>query len=84
MYSGCSASTKAYFGDWDRLKLVDGVLYRIWDSANGINKSYQVIAPCKLQQKLFEQVHDGRIAAHMGRRKTMHALLCCIFATGTR
>ena len=40
-----------------------------------MNKCHQVIAPRELQLALFSKVHDTKIAAHMGRRKTMHALL---------
>ena len=73
--SDYSSTTKAYFAKWDRLNIVNGVLYKIWESANGINKSYQLIAPRNLHQRLYKKVHDSRFAEHMGRRRTMHALL---------
>ena len=70
-----SRAAKSYFAEWKRLKLINHVLYRIWESANGLNKCYQIIAPRQLQEKLMERVHDGKVAAHMGRHKTTHALL---------
>ena len=38
-----SGTTKAYFAEWNRLTVINGVLYRIWESANGVNKCHQVI-----------------------------------------
>ena len=70
-----SCTTKASFAEWNRLTILNGVLYRIWESANGVNICYQVIAPREFQLWLFSKVHDTKIAAHMGWRKTMHALL---------
>ena len=40
-----SGTKKAYFAEWNRLSIINGVLYRIWESANGVNKCHQVIAP---------------------------------------
>ena len=69
------AVKKAYFADRGRLKIINGVLYRIWKSSLGLNKSYHLITPRKFQQKLDKRIHDAKNAAHMGRRKTMHAML---------
>ena len=35
-YSGESPTTKAYFVEWERLELLGGVLYRRWESADGM------------------------------------------------
>ena len=53
----------------EQVTVINGVLYRIWESANGVNKCHQVIAPRELHKALFSKVHDTRIAAHMGRRE---------------
>ena len=70
-----SKPAKAYSADWDRLKLYNGALYRIWQSADGTRKVNQFILPRSLQKKFCEKVHDTSRAAHMGKRKTMHAML---------
>ena len=69
-----SAATKAYFADYDRLEFREDVLYRRWESGDGLITFKQLIAPRNLRTELCRQVHDTSIVAHMGRRKTLHAL----------
>ena len=70
-----SAATKSYFNDWKRLTMHGGALYRVWESANGLNNFKQLIVPRTLQLEFCHRIHDTSVAAHMGRRKTLHALL---------
>ena len=69
-----SAATKAYFSDYDRLEFKEDVLYRRWESADGLVIFKQLIAPRNLRTELCKQVHNSKIVAHQGRRKTLHAL----------
>ena len=70
-----SAATKSYFNDWTRLTMHGGALYRVWESANGLNNFKQLIVPRALQLEFCHRIHDTAVTAHMGRRKTLHALL---------
>ena len=72
--SGYSTATKSYFGDWDRLLLHGDALYRSWESKDGVHSTNQVIVPKSLQQVFCERIHDSAAVAHMGRRRTLHAL----------
>ena len=69
-----SAATKAYFADYDRLQIHEDVLYRKWESGDGLVVFKQLVAPRNFRTELCKQVHDTTILAHMGRRKTLHAL----------
>ena len=69
-----SAATKAYFADYDRLEIHNEVLYRRWESPDGLITCKQLIAPRTMRTELCKQVHDTSVVAHLGRRKTLHAL----------
>ena len=73
--SGESAATKSYFNEWTRLTIHGDALYRVWESANGLNNFKQLLVPRKLQQEFCHKIHDTSVTAHMGRRKTLHSLL---------
>ena len=73
--SSCSAATKAYLMEWHRLTMFGGALYRNWESANGLNTVKQLLVPRCLQLEFCHQIHDTNVTAHMGRRRTLHALL---------
>ena len=68
-----SATTKSYFNEWNRLVFKNDVLYRIWESANGLSKVHQLIVPRQLQLEFCERIHNSNTTAHMGREKTQHA-----------
>jgi hypothetical protein len=69
-----SAATKSYFADINRMQLVNDVLYRVWESADGVITYKQLLAPRRMREDLCKSVHDSKILAHMGRNKTIHAL----------
>ena len=73
--SHCSKVTKSYLLDWPRLSMFGGALYRNWESANGLNVVKQLIVPRSLQLEFCHRIHDTSVAAHMGRKRTLHALL---------
>ena len=73
--SHCSKVTKSYLLDWSRLSMFGGALYRNWESANGLNIVKQLIVPRCLQLEFCHRIHDTSVAAHMGRKRTLHSLL---------
>ena len=74
-YSGESAETKAYFHDWERLKIkINGVLYRVWESADGVETRHQILLPYVYRADVYKHLHESQIACHMGRRRTLHRL----------
>ena len=74
-YSIESPACKAYFAEWRRLQLHNGVLYRRWENDSGTVTRLQVLVPRALRQAICEEVHDGRTTAHMGKRRAMRLLM---------
>ena len=73
-YSGESPTCKAYFAEWKRIVLWKDVLYRRWESNDGSETRLQMIVPRALQKKICEEVHDGRYACHMGKKRTLRLI----------
>ena len=68
--SGGSAALGAYWHDYNRMELHNGMLYRRWESRDGENVRYQLLLPHKYQELMAQHFHDAHSAAHMGRRRT--------------
>ena len=73
-YSGESPTCKAYFHEWKRIHMWKDVLYRKWESGDGSTTRMQLIVPRALQQTMCREVHDGRIASHLGKKKVLRLL----------
>ena len=69
-----SPATKAYWADWDRLYLREGVLYRRWESDEGDSYRFQLVLPYRYQSRVLENLHDSRTAAHLGHQRTFAAV----------
>ena len=74
-YSAESPACKAYFAEWKRLHMHNGILYRRWENPAGTITRMQMIIPRALQQTICEQVHDGRTTAHLGKRRALRLLI---------
>ena len=73
-YSGESPTSKAYFHEWKRIYIWKDVLYRRWENGDGSITRMQLIVPRALQQTICREVHDGRAAAHLGKKKVLRLL----------
>ena len=74
-YSVESAETKSYFHDWERLQIkINGVLYRTWESDDGVETRHQILLPRTYRDDVYEHLHESRVACHMGRRRTLHRM----------
>ena len=51
-------TTRSYVQQWDDLHLVEGVLYRIWRSKDGLRQYQQLVAPGDYQRALVRLVHE--------------------------
>ena len=74
-YSIQSPACKAYFAEWRRLQLHNGILYRCWENDSGTITRLQILVPRALRQAICEEVHDGRTTAHLGKRRAMRLLM---------
>ena len=66
-----SEMTKAYWMQWESLELMDGVLYRLWETPAGDKVVKQLILPKKLRPGVLQQLHCSPTAGHLGVYKTL-------------
>ncbi|CAG2192921.1 unnamed protein product [Mytilus edulis] len=71
--SGTSA-LKTLWGQWDRLEMHEGVLYRRFETNIGQTARKQMIVPKSRTQELLHYFHDVPSAAHLGVDKTLEKL----------
>ncbi|XP_063215566.1 retrovirus-related Pol polyprotein from transposon 412 isoform X1 [Bacillus rossius redtenbacheri] len=62
---------KAYWAQWDSLRLVDGLLMRAWESPNGKVVKMQLLLPKSLVAEVLKEIHDGTSGGHLGVNKTL-------------
>jgi transposase InsO family protein len=72
-FAALGSVAKAYFSQWDRLELREGVLYRRWEPVDGSPTRLQLIPPRCVRQDLIKQAHCG-LNAHVGAHKTIEAV----------
>ena len=62
--SGVSPDAKTLWGQWDRLKLLDGVLWREWVPADGSERHHCLVVPRVYREDVLQQMHDTPTAGH--------------------
>ena len=65
------AVSKRLMADFERLKLVDGVVYRRWFDLSGNEARQQLLAPRQIRTKILENAHDGQVAGHYAVKQTL-------------
>ena len=64
--AACSATTKAYWAQWDSLEVVDGILYRRWEDAEGQHAKNLLLAPKSIWNEILQHLHNSSTAGHLG------------------
>ena len=67
---GSGKETKLYWTQRQRLRLIDGVLYRQWTSLDGLHKRLQLVPPQCVRKELIKVAHEGNSGGHLGIRRT--------------
>ena len=67
-------ATKSYWGEWQRLKMREGVIYRKWESSDGAKVHTQVLVPRSKRKEFLQQAHGERWTAHLGVKRTVARL----------
>ena len=49
----------------------DGVIYRKWESSDGVQVHTQVLVPAGKRKEILQQAHGERWTAHLGVKRTM-------------
>ncbi|KAJ8017967.1 hypothetical protein HOLleu_44301 [Holothuria leucospilota] len=66
-----SAAMKNYWGQWDRLEVIEGVLYRRFESDTGQHTFLQLLVPKKIQEKVLDQAHNHKLSGHLLAKKSL-------------
>ncbi|KAK0141105.1 hypothetical protein N1851_021907 [Merluccius polli] len=67
---GLDSSAMVLIRQWERLKVIDGVLYRVAKDSMSKQKRHQFVLPRSLVEKALRGVHD--LAGHQGQARTIH------------
>jgi hypothetical protein len=70
----CSSEYKTLWALWDELELVDGVLYRKTVVSPNQEAILQCIAPREIRNFILAQLHNTRMAGHLGVTKTCNRI----------
>ena len=62
---------KTYWGQWDRLVVVEGVLYRKWTNTTTNEVTMQYILPNLYRNQVLELLHNDQLAGHLGFKRTL-------------
>ena len=68
---GAIMELRSLWAQWDRLELVQGVLYRRWENNSGNSTQRHLIIPRSLVPTVLQALHDGPAGGHLGRNKTL-------------
>ena len=61
---------KRFVAEWFRLKLIDGVLYRLKPATGDRPEQMQLVVPASMRQDFMRQAHTGMTGGHYGSRRT--------------
>ena len=69
-----SPVAKAYWAQWNSLKLVSGCLHRVWESEDGQSSRNVMIVSKVRIPKVVNELHYGPREEHMGITRTLEKL----------
>ena len=64
-------SSKHYWTQWDRLRVVNGILYRVWHEVNGNSPRLQLVLPEIWRDEIMSMLHDNICSGHLGISRTI-------------
>ena len=74
-------ATRFYFQQWDGLYLKDGVLYRRWESSNGLHVADQLVVPSGRRRAIIQLAHAQ---GHLGVDRTAEQVQSIAYCLGRR
>ena len=57
--SALDKESKAYYSQWASLAVINGLLYRRWQAADGNGEIQQLLVPLGLREKVLQLVHGA-------------------------
>jgi hypothetical protein len=65
-----SETTKTLARQWERLSLIEGLLTRRFESADGLGSREQIVLPRGRRREFILMIHQGVNGGHLGRKRT--------------
>lgn len=65
-----SSTSKSLWYQWERMYELNGLVYRRWESPDGLITRGQLYIPFPLREEFLRLVHTGMTGGHLGRTKT--------------
>lgn len=69
--SALSEVTKTFWAQWDSLCLRNDILYRKWESSDGLTTRLQLVLPKALREEVLTHLHTHPTRGHFGVKKTL-------------
>ena len=66
-----NVAIKALWANWERLKVIESVLYRKFEKENQVGFIWQLVLPSRLIKTVLAALHDGPQGCHLGEAKTL-------------
>ncbi|XP_025162448.1 uncharacterized protein LOC112590369 [Harpegnathos saltator] len=66
-------SSKIYWSQWEAIVVLNGVLYKKWESPNLLNHVYQILVPREKVSEVLEEA-DSPSGGHFGINKTLQRI----------
>ena len=70
-----SPASRHYWVLWDSLKVVDGVLVKVFTKQDLTGTFQQILVPRKFKNEVLFQMHNTLLSAHLGIKKTKDRIL---------
>ena len=75
-------TVKHYWSQWDRLKIIKGVLYCEWYKTQGGPPTHQLVLLEVWRTEVLTLLHDNICAGHMGIHRTLARLRARFYWVG--
>ena len=69
-----SKSVKTLWAQWDRLRVWHGILYRKWESVDGLHLRWQLVLPRQMIADVLKLMHDKPTGGHLGINRTLSSV----------
>ncbi len=79
-WANINSRTVSLFKQWDKLKIVDGILYRVTQDPHSKHKLYQLVLPSSHKDQALTGLHD--LPDHQGQARTTYLTHQCFFWPG--
>jgi hypothetical protein len=68
-----SPTVNTLLRQWERLRVEDNILYRVWEKDDG-HKILQLVVPRTLRKEIMQQLHSNLTAGLLGREETLKSV----------